>query len=73
MSESAREERAISWEGRREERERMRERCLETDSHQECMEEAGGGGWGVEEEVEEEGEGDGDLEWLRIKSMERFG
>ena len=27
----------IPSDGRREERERMRERCLETDSHQECI------------------------------------
>lgn len=57
----------------------MQERCLETDSHQECIGSLSvvmevvveGGGWrAVEEEVEEEGEGEGELvEWLWGKSM----
>lgn len=57
----------------------MRERCLETDSHQECIGslsvavvvvvEEGGGRRAVEEEVEEE-EGERELvEWLWGKSM----
>lgn len=56
----------------------MRERCLETDSHQECIGSLSvvlvvaveGGGWrAVEEEVEEE-EGERELvEWLWGKSM----
>lgn len=59
--------------GRREERERMRERCLETDSHQECIGSLSvvveGGGWcAVEDEVEEEEEGEF-VEGLWGKSM----
>lgn len=49
-SESAKEETATPSEGRRAARERMRERCLETDSHHECIgslsvAEEGGGWW----------------------------